>query len=318
MDQGQKRATRLPHELQKACHPKDDKSTLPEILEEKLSALHASETRLTQLQSSTGQGKANKVTKPYRNTKNQSVPEPIKNNDFLKREHPSGKYLMTWEVNQAGIGRLGLENCAGYKSRVVVKKIMAEAQHQSKNLRATADQYLVNLQEVFFDQGYYFLVYPFQGFAVDLAVTCATPHVQFSEADIATVCRSILKGLDYIHEVLQVSHGNLDLKHILLSENGCIKIGVSVTFLLSLFSLTQQLANIGRSLLEHQSLKGRRDDIKSVGLFVVYLKDPATILEDKRKHLYNPQKVSNQAKGFIEEAHTAPCKILLQVDFPFY
>jgi hypothetical protein len=57
------------------------------------------------------------------------VPEPIKNNDFLKWEHPSGKYLMTWEVNQAGIGCLGLENCAGYKSRVVVKRIMVEAQH---------------------------------------------------------------------------------------------------------------------------------------------------------------------------------------------
>lgn len=234
MDQDQKRATRLPHEFQKACHPQDDKSTSQNILEKKLSALHVSETRLTQLQSSTGQGKANKITKPYRNTPNQSVPEPIKNNDFLKREHPSGKYLMTWEVNQAGIGRLGLENCAGYKSTVVVKKIMAEARHQSKNLRTTDDQYLVNLHEVFFDQGYYFLIYPFQGFAIDLAVACATPHVQFSEADIATVCRSILKGLDYIHEVLQVSHGNLDLKHILLSENGSIKIGVSATLLLSL------------------------------------------------------------------------------------
>ncbi|KAF4182506.1 hypothetical protein CNMCM8694_006750 [Aspergillus lentulus] len=314
MDQRQKRSTMLPHGLQKNSHPRDDQGTLQK-LDEKLSSLHASEARLTQLQGSTGQEKANKITKSYRHTQNQSAPEAIKNNDFLKREHPSGKYLMTWEVNQAGIGRLGLENCAGYKSRVVVKKIIAGAQHQSKNLRATDDQYLVNLQEVFFDQGYYFLVYPFQGFTIDLAVTCATPHVQFSEADIATVCRSILKGLDYIHEVLQVSHGNLDLKHILLSENGCIKIGVSATFLLVLFLLTLQVANIGRSLLEHQSLKGRRDDIKSVGLFVVYLKEPATILEDQRTHLYNPQNVSNQAKGFIEDAHTASCKILLQHDF---
>lgn len=228
MDQRQKRATRFP-ELQKASRPGDAKGT-SQKLEAKLSSLHASEARLTQLHSSAGQEKANKITKPYRHTQDQSASEPIKNNGFLKREHPSAKYLMTWEVNQAGTGRLGLENCAGYKSRVVVKKIMAEAQHESKNLRATGDQYLVNLQEAFFDQGYYFLVYPFQGFAVDLAVTCATPHVQFSEADIATVCRSILKGLDYIHEVLQVSHGNMDLKHILLSENGSIKIGVSITF----------------------------------------------------------------------------------------
>jgi hypothetical protein len=317
MDQRQKRSTMLPHGLQKNSHPRDDKSTLQK-LDEKLSSLHASEARLTQLQSSTKPEKASKITKPFRHTQNQSAPELIKNSNFMKSEHPSGKYLMTWEVNQAGIGRLGLENCAGYKSRVVVKKIMAEVQHQSKNLRVTDDQYLVNLQEAFFDQGYYFLVYPFQGFAVDLAVTCATPHVQFSEADIATVCRSILKGLDYIHEVLQVSHGNMDLKHILLSENGRIKIGVSATFLLSNFSLTLQIANIGRSLLEHQSLKGRRDDIKSVGLFVVHLKEPATILEDKRTHLYNPQNISNQAKGFIEEAHTASCKLLLQVDFPLH
>jgi hypothetical protein len=44
---------------------------------------------------------------------------------------------------------------------------------------------------------------------------------------------------------------------------------------------------------------------------MVYLKDPATILEDKRTHLYNLKNVSNQVKGFIKEAHTASCKLLL-------
>ncbi|KAE8371167.1 hypothetical protein BDV26DRAFT_276657 [Aspergillus bertholletiae] len=167
-----------------------------------------------------------------------------------------------------------------------------------KRLLSTHNENLVNLIGVFLQQQLAYLVYSYHPFAIDLGVACATPDVRFCETDIATICRSVLKGLHYIHANLYISHGDIILKNILLSEDGSVRI-----------------ANVGRSLLQNDGLRHKRTDIENVGLMVIHLKEPATILEDRRLHLFNPQNISDSGKHFVEETRSAPCHVLLKHEY---
>jgi hypothetical protein len=144
----------------------------------------------------------------------------------VQNSPPSQKYLMSWTIDQADVGWLGLENTPGYPSKVIIKKKMIDKRvHEIQNLRTTQCDYLVNLLEAFHHKGSIFFAYSYHGFTIDLAVACATPHIHFSEADIATVCRSTLNGLKYIHDILRTSHGDVSLENILLSEDGRVRLG---------------------------------------------------------------------------------------------
>lgn len=266
------------------------------------------------LEDSPGKWKSRKITKPVSQTSKKNQ-KPRQNPRILHQGRPSQKYLISWKIDQAGAGWLSLENGPGYHSKVIIKRTITDIRCNGvENLRLTQDDYLVNLREAFQNGESVYFIYAYHGFAIDLAVVCATPHVQFSEADIATVCRSTLRGLQYIHDTLRISHGDIALRNILLSEDGRIRIG---ELLFSYppgngFADTRK-ANIGRSMLENQTLGTKREDLKHVGLLVIHLKEPATILEDKARLIYHPQHVSEYAKSFVEEVHTALYKDLFKV-----
>jgi hypothetical protein len=69
-------------------------------------------------------------------------------------------------------------------------------------------------------------------------------------------------------------------------------------------------------MLLGNSLEGKRDDLKSVGLIAIHLQNPSTILEDDRILLHNPQNMTEQAKSFIEMTPTATYTELFQVGLP--
>lgn len=74
------------------------------------------------------------------------------------------------------------------------------------------------------------MVYGYYGIIVDLAQVGTSPAVRLlTEPDLASICRSVLNGLQYIHSQLGVGHGNITRSNILLCENGDIKIG-EITF----------------------------------------------------------------------------------------
>lgn len=82
---------------------------------------------------------------------------------------------------------------------------------------------LVSLVDTFSSRQKTYLVYSYEQLAVSLG--CAAGAVQFSEADIATICKELLEGLVYLHDVLGVAHGSLDCSNIILTSGGEIKIG---------------------------------------------------------------------------------------------
>jgi serine/threonine protein kinase len=83
----------------------------------------------------------------------------------------------------------------------------------------------VGLIEAFQDGVDIYLAYNYHSFAVSLSQVCSTPGIRLAESDLASICRSVLKGLEYIHETLLIAHGNVDSNNILLCHDGAVKIG---------------------------------------------------------------------------------------------
>ncbi|KAJ5120839.1 uncharacterized protein N7515_010227 [Penicillium bovifimosum] len=138
--------------------------------------------------------------------------------------HPTQKYSMNWKVDQAGCGWLSLGNYFGY-STVLIKKKTADKKHTSvSKLQVALHTNIVGLVEAFYDSKATYLVYNYHGFAVSLSQVGSTPAVQLSEIDLASICRSVLKGLEYIHEELLIVHGRIDCDNIILCSDGGIKI----------------------------------------------------------------------------------------------
>ncbi|EED23508.1 conserved hypothetical protein [Talaromyces stipitatus ATCC 10500] len=141
-----------------------------------------------------------------------------------KEEDPSTKYILSHKFNQAGAGWIGFENCQGL--RTVFVKIVKTTGRQKLQFHKTDQINLVNLQEVFHSKNVTYLIYDFDRCDLPLSMIHASPNVQFTEADIAIVCRLVLTGLQYIHEKLKISHGSIKLLDLVLSQSGQVKIGM--------------------------------------------------------------------------------------------
>jgi serine/threonine protein kinase len=152
-------------------------------------------------------------------TTDQSSPDGL----LWKEEDPSTKYLLSHKFNQAGAGWIGFENCQGL--RTVFVKVVKATSHQKLQFHKTDHANLINLQEVFYSKNVTYLIYDFDRCDLPLSMVHASPNVQFTEADIAIVCRQVLTGLQYIHEKLKISHGSIKLSDLVLSQSGQVKIG---------------------------------------------------------------------------------------------
>ncbi|OKL55301.1 hypothetical protein UA08_09460 [Talaromyces atroroseus] len=221
------------------------------------------------------------IPKPPPGTEKQSSPDDL----LWKEEDPSMKYLLSHKFNQAGPGWIGFENCQGL--RTVFVKVVKATRHQKLHFHKTDQANLINLQEVFHSKEFTYLIYDFDRCDLPLSMVHASPNVQFTEVDIAIVCRQVLTGLQYIHEKLKISHGSIKLSDLLL-------------------------ANIGQSMLQGKTLEHKREDLKGLALVLIHLKNPHTILEDGRTHVNNPRDVSREAYEFIDMTKSATYRELFQ------
>lgn len=138
---------------------------------------------------------------------------------------PSQKYLICWKIEQAGGAWIGLENSLGY-SKVLIKKEDTKKK-ENPTVRSASHRNVVELIEAFKNHECLWMIYRYNGFAIDLSLVFSSPHVQASESDLATICKSILSGLEYIHNELRISHGAINLKNVLLFEDGRVRIGIN-------------------------------------------------------------------------------------------
>lgn len=145
---------------------------------------------------------------------------------FPHYEHPSKKYLSCWTIEQSGEGQISMGNYFGY-STVVIKKLDFEGNATSfSRLGRATHSNIVSLLEAFYDNNIVYLVYNYSGFAFSLSQVASTPSVNFTESELANICKATLRGLQFIHEGLKIGHGRINSRNILLFESGDIKIGI--------------------------------------------------------------------------------------------
>ncbi|KAJ5641209.1 hypothetical protein N7490_005209 [Penicillium lividum] len=139
--------------------------------------------------------------------------------------HPSEKYSLNWETEQAGSGWLGVGNYYGFSIVLIKKMEIDEPRAEFPNLQRAFHENIVGLVEAFYDNTNIYLAYYYHSFAVNLSQVISTPTIKLNELELASISRSVLRGLEYIHEKLQIVHGNVDGDNILLCPDGVIKLG---------------------------------------------------------------------------------------------
>ncbi|KAA8644957.1 uncharacterized protein ATNIH1004_009168 [Aspergillus tanneri] len=182
-------------------------------------------------------------------------------------------------VDQGGRGICALDNVRRLQP-CVIKEI--HIRKSLRSLRPVEHKNIVSLREYCEIDNKRYLVYEYEHLAMSLGVVAST--VPFCEADIATVCREVLEGLQYIHSELKTSHGSINVDNLLLTWAGEVKI-----------------ANIGESMLQETALEYQRRDIVAVGLIVLNLYDRRSSLSRKSPESFRAESnLSSCAQDFIE------------------
>ena len=61
-----------------------------------------------------------------------------------------------------------------------------------------------------------------------ISLGCVVTNVRFSEVDIVTICKEILRGIIFIYYELKTSYPLLDYSNILLISKGEVKISMGL------------------------------------------------------------------------------------------
>ncbi|KAH2152324.1 hypothetical protein KXW37_001983, partial [Aspergillus fumigatus] len=127
-----------------------------------------------------------------------------------------------------------------------VKKLSVTGEVPVGRLSETCHQNIVNLREVFITERAIFFVYEKCGISLE-EIHNLSPVFQLGEVEVATICREVLKGLQYMHNLLGITHGNLSLSNIHITEDGSVKI-----------------ANIGESMVTSPEARKKSADVQAV------------------------------------------------------
>lgn len=144
-------------------------------------------------------------------------------NQVFKKPSPT-KYVTKYTIDQAGLVIIALKDTE--KLPIYLLKIHASTKSgPAYSLPFISHKNLLSLIDHFQFESQLYLVYKYKHFAIILGYV--TGSVQFSEADIAIICRESLEGLKYIHSILKTPYYLLNLSNILLTWQGEIKLGMS-------------------------------------------------------------------------------------------
>jgi serine/threonine protein kinase len=141
-------------------------------------------------------------------------------------ESPWQHYQKSFKLNQAGYGLVVHAKNATF-AEGILKEIKCYGQEKLSSVTSYSHKNLVKLQRAFYDDGTVFLLYEMMD--VSLAQIFSSPLGRLQLYEVAAFSQEILAGIDYIHNRLNVTHGDLTSNSILLSVSGSVKIGMSPT-----------------------------------------------------------------------------------------
>lgn len=132
-------------------------------------------------------------------------------------------YHKTYNVDQAGIGVIVVKDVKQFPVFLLKTKELRGQAVQSSKLKHLPHENLINLVDSFHSDQHVHLIYEYEHLAISLG--CVANIVDFTEADIATICKELLVGLRYIHLELRICHGRVNCSNILITHDGKVKLG---------------------------------------------------------------------------------------------
>jgi hypothetical protein len=141
---------------------------------------------------------------------------------FCINGSPWDQYFPILPDQQAGPVTVVHENCPEFPVYVIKERRLETADKPSRLLKISHPQ-IVRLHAAYTEKSILFLVYEAMDVSLEQIQRC--PYGPFKEFEMATICREIILGLEYIHSELHVSYGRLSLDNILLTRHGNVRIG---------------------------------------------------------------------------------------------
>ncbi|CAI7615512.1 unnamed protein product [Penicillium pancosmium] len=195
------------------------------------------------------------------------------------RKFSPNNYHTSYNMDQAGPAVIALKDTETFPI-CLIKRIRPQKWDPLSKIQLAGHKNLVCLMDYFQSEHEVHLVYEYEHLAISLG--CVAGTVSFSEADIATVCKELLEGLKYVHDILKIAYGMLDFSNILLTWQGEVK-----------------LANIGESFLSDSTPARILKDVKDVGSVVIFLSDRAASLRESDQDM-NTSSLSKMANSFVQ------------------
>ncbi|EED20930.1 conserved hypothetical protein [Talaromyces stipitatus ATCC 10500] len=134
-------------------------------------------------------------------------------------------------------------NSSARRSKFLKKLDLDEVNGDLNSLQLTSHPNLLNLMRVSVIEDGIYLHYERPGVSL-------SKMKQFKLIDriaVATICKKVIQGLIYVHDVLNIVHGNLHCDNTYLNEDGEIKIG-----------------DIGQSMMQARDTKDISREVEAV------------------------------------------------------
>jgi serine/threonine protein kinase len=164
-------------------------------------------------------GEGSPPKKPFKKNHLYRIDVPVKPSEksashALSKKSSLDKYHKSYNINQAGTGVIALKDTKNLPI-CLIKRRDARKMRSIRGLQFASHRNILSLINHFQSRNKLYLVYEYKHLAISLG--CVTGNIQFSDADIATVCKEILEGLKFIHSALKTLYSLLDFSNILLT-----------------------------------------------------------------------------------------------------
>ncbi|KAJ5928352.1 kinase-like protein [Penicillium verhagenii] len=202
--------------------------------------------------------------------------------------NPWKRYIKSFKINQAGSGYVVHATNPTFQEGII-KSTKTPRSELSKIIAKHHQRNIVHIQEAFYHEGQMFFLYELLD--VSLGQIFGSPLGRLKLFEVAAFSKEILTGLEYIHQTLKISHGNIESGNILLSVNGQIKIGTS--------------------MLDNKDDSYSQDDVRAIGQIIVECLEPRAFLQGGSLSETWPQDISE----FVEFTKIQSAQRLLKHDF---
>lgn len=115
-------------------------------------------------------------------------------------------------------------NTATFPVVMIKIKSTDRLQESKPKITTASHKNIVCLLATFYHEEQLYFVY--EPCIVTLADILSTPRGRLEIYELAVICEQLLRGLQFIHQDLEISYGDLDSNDILLNREGRVKLGI--------------------------------------------------------------------------------------------